>query len=73
MFTIQKLVRLRDFKSRLHIKAFKYSDDMHKFLNKQPNNDWQVSQHQFKSGIYAYAGGVYHNVKDLDAIVLAHI
>jgi len=61
------------FKERLHIKRFKTSDDMYKFLNKQHDNMWKESQLDFKSGVYAYAGGQYHNVKSLDASVLAHI
>lgn len=59
--------------SRLQIREFKYADDGHRFLNKQDNNDWQVYDGPLKSGTYAYAGGAWHNVKDLDSSVLAHI
>lgn len=61
------------FKGRMVIKSFKYSDDMHKFLNKQHDNNWQVSNKGLKQGTYAYAGEAWHNVKHLDASVLAHI
>jgi len=74
MHTIQKTVRTGNgFKERLHIKSFKTSEAMHKFLNKQTDNTWRESKHDFKSGIYAFAGGQYHNVKSLDPSVLAHI
>lgn len=76
-FTIQKDVRVGydSFKYRRHIKVFKYADEMHGFLNKQPDNKWAISIPPFqgKSGIYAFAGGQWHNVKSLDASVLAHI
>ena len=65
---------------RVTVKAFRDSDSMHKFLNKQTNNDWKINQGvsvgsvlPHKSGKYAYAGGAWHNVKDLDPSVLAHI
>ena len=74
MNTIQKTVRTGNgFKERLHIKRFKTSDLMHQFLNKQHDNTWTVSKHDLKTGIYAYAGGQYHNVKSLDPSLLAHI
>lgn len=61
-------------KQRLIIKSFKYADDAHKFLNKQPDNKWDIYNGPItKPGIYAYAGGAWHNVKSLDASVLAHI
>jgi len=74
MNTIEKTVRTGNgFKERLHVKAFKHSGDMYAFLGKQPNNNWKVNQHDFKTGIYAFAGGKWHNVKQLDALTLAHI
>lgn len=63
-------------KGRLHIKSFKYSEDAHGFLNKQHDNNWSIAEDQHqdkKAGIYAYAGGIWHNVKKLDPSVLAHI
>lgn len=74
MNTLEKTVKTgRGFKTRLHIKTFKESEAMHKFLNKQNNNDWQESDKDLKRGIYAYAGGQYHNIKSLDSSILAHI
>lgn len=63
-------------KSRLIIKTFRYSNDMHKFLNKDSNAlEWsEVSASMpTKNGTYAFAGGEWHNVKLLDASILAHV
>ena len=75
MNKIQKFVRTGNgFKERLHIKSFKTSQAMHEFLNKGSNACvWSESDKGFKTGIYAMAGGQYHNVKSLDSSVLAHI
>ena len=84
MHTIRKLSRNIN-KERLTIKGFKTSDAMHSFLNAQPNNDWILTSEPdyygafnpklaaLKPGKYAYAGGEWHNVKSLDASILAHI
>tara|TARA_B110000285_G_scaffold176562_1_gene198280 strand:+ start:263 stop:544 length:282 start_codon:yes stop_codon:yes gene_type:complete len=65
---------------RIRVKTFKDSELMHGFLNKQYDNNWQVHTQSgvfdslpHKNGLYAYAGGQWHNVKSLDACVLAHI
>lgn len=59
---------------RLKVKAFKCSEDMHKFLNTADNAlRWRVSAKGLKAGTYAFAGGQWHNVNNLDASVLAHI
>lgn len=71
--TVQKTINLSNMRTRLQIKTFKTSQAMYEFLNKQPNNDWQPSEKDLKSGLYAYAGGVWHNVKSLDACILSHI
>jgi len=86
MYTIRKTVKVgTSFKTRLVIKGFKTSDAMHKFLNAQPDNTWIVNSEPdyygpfnrklaaLKPGKYAYAGGKWHNVKTLDASILAHI
>jgi hypothetical protein len=59
---------------RLQVKAFKTTDAMNKFLNKQTNNDWQEagSSYPTKSGTYLKAGGAWHNIKGCDASMLAH-
>jgi len=69
-------------KERLHVKAFKNSNDCGAFLCKQ-DNSWKgieagamsylKTPYPAKSGIYACAGGQWHNVKKLDASILAHI
>jgi hypothetical protein len=62
-------------RTRLQVKSFKTSDEMHKFLNKQINNDWcerSGSTLPTARGTYAFAGGCYHNVKKMDAGILAH-
>ena len=76
-YSIEKTVRSGhgNFKERLHVKAFKDSDAMYTFLCSKYNdwNIWKESVKGFKTGIYAYAGGQYHNVKSLDISILAHI
>lgn len=64
------------FKERLHVKSFATSDAAHGFQNKQYDNEWRTAGPEHadkKAGIYAFAGGRWHNVKSLDATVLAHI
>ncbi len=75
-----KFVKTGDgFKERLHVKAFKNMNDLGAFLCKQTDNQWKeggnpsYQVYPQKTGIYAMAGGVYHNVKSLDPSVLAHI
>ena len=38
--------------NRIKVKSFKYSDDMHKFLNKQYDNNWKIMTQPVKSGVY---------------------
>ena len=62
--------------NRRHIKAFKTSDAMYRFLNHGDNaTRWAITTNKTfnRSGTYAFAGGKWHNVKDLDATALAHI
>ena len=84
MNTIFKFQRTGNgFKERLIIKAFKSSDAAYKFTNTGFNgNIWKHCQGphaphlQFdgmKAGTYAFAGGKFHNVKNLDISVLAHV
>ena len=72
MYTLQKTTP-EIKRQRMTIKSFKFQDDMHKFLNKQCDNNWRVSTLGLKAGVYAYAGGQWHNVKHLDVITLCHI
>lgn len=61
-------------KERMVIRAFADRDAMHKFLNTGDNAlRWRESTRGLKPGTYAYAGQQWHNVKNLDASVLAHI
>ena len=60
-------------KLRMHVKGFKYREDMYAFLGKQSDNDWKESTKGLNPGTYACAGGQWHNVKSLDVSVLAHI
>lgn len=76
MHTIEKTVRLTNgtLHERLHVKAFRSADQMHIFLNYEDNaNHWRESKRGLKAGVYAYAGGAWHNTKHLDPSVLAHI
>ena len=59
-------------RQRMTIKTFKTSDDMHKFLNKQTDNNWRESDKGLTAGVYAYAGGQWLNVKSIDPSALAH-
>jgi hypothetical protein len=66
------------FKERLHIKTFKTMDKYCDFLAKKYDEGWKSITHDkeydyFKTGIYAYCGGKWHNVKTLDVSVLAHV
>ncbi len=74
MWTIEKITtQARSFKQRMAIRRFKYSEDMHKFLNKGSNAlSWKESKHDLKSGTYLYAGGKWLNVKDCDSLTLCH-
>jgi hypothetical protein len=65
-------------KERLHVKAFKTMNDLGAFLSSKHNdfNIWkqdEFKKYPQKSGVYAFAGGQWHNVKSLDSSVLAHI
>ena len=72
-------------KVRLIIKTFKDKNSMYKFLNFQCGKAWKINSEPdyygycnkdtatLKAGVYAFAGGQWHNVKSLDASVLAHI
>lgn len=75
MFTLEKTERTgHGLKERLTIKSFKNSKAMYEFLNTGYNSlKWSESTKNLKRGIYAYAGGQYHNVKTLDPSILAHI
>ena len=45
---------------RITVKTFKDTDLMHRFLNKQLDNNWKINtgaSMPHKNGIYAYAGG----------------
>ncbi|WP_419902093.1 hypothetical protein [Kiloniella sp.] len=76
MYSIRKDVKIGNgFKYRVKVKAFKHSDDMHSFLNKQDNNDWKVMSTPVKSGTYVERGipGELINVKSIDPSALAHM
>ena len=51
MFSIRKDAQSA-LKNRITVKSFKYSEDMHKFLNKQYDNNWKIMQSPIKSGVY---------------------
>lgn len=75
-YSAYKFVRTGNgFKERLHVKAFKTRNDLGAFLCKQEDNTWREGNERYptKTGIYAFAGGQWHNVKSLDPSVLAHI
>jgi len=60
-------------RNRLQIKTFKTSLDMHTFLCKGDNAcHWRESNKELKRGTYAFAGGQWQNVKNIDPSALAH-
>jgi len=75
MFAIRKNVNTTGFKYRVKVRAFKTSDAMHGFLNKQSNNDWSVMANPVKSGTYVERGIECEllNVKSIDPSALAHM
>lgn len=64
---------------RLTVRGFKYSDDMHRFLNRGDNScTWKKSETTrgmsgLKPGTYAKVAGEWLNVRTLDVAVLAHV
>ena len=75
MFSIRKNIKTTGFKYRVKVRAFKTSDVMHGFLNKQDNNDWSQMAVPVKSGTYVERGlrGELLNVKSIDPSALAHM
>ena len=65
----------RGFKYRVKVKAFKSSEAMHTFLNKQHDNAWSIMKTPLKSGVYIERGipSEFINVKDIDPCALAHM
>ena len=53
------------------IRAFRTDEERCAFLGKQ-DNTWAACDLGLPTGRYIYAGGEWHNVKNLDASVLAH-
>jgi hypothetical protein len=62
-------------RERVKVRVFTDNDAMHQFLNKQSDNSWKINNGSFpvKSGVFARAGGEWHNIKNLDPSILAHI
>jgi len=76
MFSVRKTINTSGFKYRVKVRSFKYSEDMHKFLNKQDNNDWSVMDKPVKSGTYIERGlnpVELLNIKSIDPSALAHM
>lgn len=80
-YTLYKYVKIGPIKERLHIKAFKTPETMLDYLDE--NDGWSMVRadaltylrkpYPTKSGVYAAAGGDWHNVKKLDPSILAHV
>jgi len=75
MYSIRKNVNTTGLKYRVKVRAFKYSQDMHEFLNKQHDNAWTVMDKPEKSGTYVERGipSELLNVKSIDPSALAHM
>ena len=54
-------------------RTVKRVNDAYAFLAKQCDNTWKLHTEGWKPGIYAYVGGNWHNIKNLDSSVLVHI
>ena len=50
LFSIRK--DIHGLRNRITVKSFNYSEDMHKFLNKQHDNNWKIMKNPVKSGTY---------------------
>lgn len=73
-YTLQKMITVvNSLSQRIEIKRFNNNNDMLKFLNKQNDNKWFISNLNLISGIYVYAGGEYHNIKKIDKNILNHL
>jgi hypothetical protein len=60
-------------RERMTVKAFKYKDDMYKFLNRGDNaNQWREVE-GFTPGTYASVAGEWINIRKLDEVTLAHV
>ena len=70
---LKKIKNMPNLSQRLIVKTFKTTQAACEFENKQFNNDWTPYDGDLKAGTYAKAGGAWHNVKSLDASILAHI
>lgn len=69
-----KMIHVMGTRDRMAIKAFRDRTAMYEFLAKGSNSlSWRESTRGLKPGVYAYAGGQWHNVKRLDPSMLAHI
>ncbi len=61
-------------KERLIVRSFSTSEAMHRFLNTNANAlQWRETSTELRPGTYAFASGKWHNVKQLDPFLLAHI
>jgi len=59
-------------RERKTVKTFASADQMNRFLNAS-GPEWSEHRLGLAAGVYAYAGGRWHNVKRLDSSFLAHI
>ena len=74
MHTIEKTIHVGLWRDRLVVRAFKDSSAMHRYLNEGSNGVmWRESNRDLKQGTYVWAGGRWHNVKNVDASALAHM
>ena len=69
-----KKMEYNGLRARIIIKSFKTNDAMHKFLNSQYDNKWSEATGEIeKPGTYAFVGGNWRNIKELDPCLLAHV
>jgi hypothetical protein len=61
---------------RLTVKSFRDCSAMHKFLNAGSNGvTWHEATigHPTKAGTYAYVGGQWRNIRDIDPLMRNHV
>jgi len=72
MHTIEKTYHVGLLRDRLHVRAFKTADEMHRYLNRQTSNEWRESHRGLKQGTYVWIAGEWRNVAKVPAELLAH-
>lgn len=61
-------------RERLRIRSFRFSHDMHRFLNRGDNAlRWREYGGPLRSGTYARLGGEWRSTRDVEPSLLNHV